>query len=654
MNNSNENVLPNIRTPKEFYVVLSIIIFLIICLFLIYFKVNIFQKPNSSDQTVIASVFVIFFFCIIIFSLCFLLLPTMKDIKKLFEQISNVSYFIIYTIGIIVYFSFVPEDTTDTYAYIIVPITAILGIVLFYLSVTHNYADTFNINYERIKMILLFVCLIIIFIIYYIKDPGGYISKYFGYTLLIAILIGVFAFLYLIIVITLPDKPNTGVNDSNNLLSNKFNLFSTFLNLGFIVFIFIIFMLVYGYKVWGYDYNGFFENAGMTAVFTIIVLIISILWLILISVNTFPELINNSTSLNYLSVFKRSLLILFGIIVSCLFIIWIVYSIQNYTGESSIPSLLLNIAIVIIILGLIYKTINVKFPSGNNKKNAFLSLILNSIFYIPCIFNNLFDSIGKMISGNFSGDAGSLLMILITIAIVIIYFKMPSVFNIINTQGGQQLLNKPINTDMEYPLGNYEYLNGSTEYDYQYAISFWVFINSAGPNMNENYNKFNSLLNYANKPNILFNGKTNTLMVTTAQTSENSSKIQNKNKNKLTDLDDNGNRILYVQEKFPLQKWHNIIINYSGGILDIFINGELVKSNNNVVPYYTLDNLTIGANDGIEGGICNVIYFKKSLTTRNIYFLYNMVKNKTPPVLNDSNATILVKNVEQIKTSTTS
>jgi hypothetical protein len=26
-----------------------------------------------------------------------------------------------------------------------------------------------------------------------------------------------------------------------------------------------------------------------------------------------------------------------------------------------------------------------------------------------------------------------------------------------------------------------------------------------------------------------------------------------------------------------------------------------------------------------------------------------MVKNKTPPVLNDSNATILVKNVEQIK-----
>jgi hypothetical protein len=60
-----------------------------------------------------------------------------------------------------------------------------------------------------------------------------------------------------------------------------------------------------------------------------------------------------------------------------------------------------------------------------------------------------------------------------------------------------------------------------------------------------------------------------------------------------------------------LQKWNDILINYSNGIMDIFLNGELVNSSNNVVPYFNLDNLTVGENDGIKGGIRNVIYNKK-------------------------------------------
>jgi hypothetical protein len=113
---------------------------------------------------------------------------------------------------------------------------------------------------------------------------------------------------------------------------------------------------------------------------------------------------------------------------------------------------------------------------------------------------------------------------------------------------------------------------------------------------------------------------------------------------KLTDLDQNGNRILYENSNFLLQKWNNIIINYNGGVLDIFLNGELVKSNIGVVPYYKLDNLTIGEDGGIEAGICNVVYFRKPLSATNIYYLYNMVKDRSPPVLNESNTTILVKN----------
>jgi hypothetical protein len=127
-----------------------------------------------------------------------------------------------------------------------------------------------------------------------------------------------------------------------------------------------------------------------------------------------------------------------------------------------------------------------------------------------------------------------------------------------------------------------------------------------------------------------------------------------KNKNvKLIDYDDNGNRIIYVNNNFLLQKWNNIIINYSGGVLDIFLNSELVKSNRGIVPYYTLDNLTIGTDEGIEGGICNVVYFRRPLTTSNIFYLYNMIKDRSPPVLNDSNKTILVENVNKTVSSIT-
>ena len=49
--------------------------------------------------------------------------------------------------------------------------------------------------------------------------------------------------------------------------------------------------------------------------------------------------------------------------------------------------------------------------------------------------------------------------------------------------------------------------------------------------------------------------------------------------------------------------------------------------------------------DTHKGGFCNVIYFKQALNSSNIYYLYNMVKGRTPPVLNDSNTKITKENI---------
>jgi len=643
--NTNTNILENIQNPKVFYMVFAVIIFLIICLLLIYFKTNIFLKKSNSVQESTKNIVSILFFCLFIFIICITLIPNFKDIKELFLQISNVTYAVIYTIGVILFFGFIPSDTINTYAYIILPLAAILGVGVFYAAGSYSYFDEFNVNYERIKMLILFFCLITTFFIFYKEDPGGYISKYFGESTLFAIIIGAFALLYLIIVITLPDRPG---NDSTNLF-NKFSPFTNIIAKGFYVYLFVF--IVLSIYIFQNNISSLFNDKISSVAFFVISLIILVIWGILLVVNSFPGLVDKNATTTTLLLAKRSLLMVFGIVISSLLIVWIATTIQDYSGQSTIASLLLNIAIITIILGILYKTIYVTFPSGNNKKNGFFNLIMSTLFYIPCLFNGVFDSAVKLSAGNYSnGDATSLFILLVTLGLFVLYFNIPSVFNIINKQGGKQLVNKPVNTNTQYALGTYESLNGSEQYDYQYGISFWVFVHSAPPNFNESYNKYTSLLNFGGKPNVLYNGKNNTLMITMDQDYDtykdaSGNLVDKKNLYKLMDFDEDGNRILYKNENFLLQKWNNIIINYTGGVLDIFLNGELVKSNIGVVPYYKLDSLTIGQENGIEGGICNLVYFRKPLTTTNMYFLYNMVKNKTPPVLNQENSTILVNNI---------
>jgi hypothetical protein len=91
-----------------------------------------------------------------------------------------------------------------------------------------------------------------------------------------------------------------------------------------------------------------------------------------------------------------------------------------------------------------------------------------------------------------------------------------------------------------------------------------------------------------------------------------------------------------------LQKWNHIVLNYHGGVLDIFLNGELLKSVNNMVQYYTLDSLTVGENDGFHGGICSIVYYHKVLTRNDIYFIYNMLKNEENPVTEKHNFTTIM------------
>ena len=91
--------------------------------------------------------------------------------------------------------------------------------------------------------------------------------------------------------------------------------------------------------------------------------------------------------------------------------------------------------------------------------------------------------------------------------------------------------------------------------------------------------------------------------------------------------------VVYETTDFKLQRWNNIIINYDGGTLDIFINGTLVSSTGNIVPIMSYDEIAVGSNNGLSGGVCNVVYFPKPLSISKIASLYKNLKYKNPPII---------------------
>ena len=91
--------------------------------------------------------------------------------------------------------------------------------------------------------------------------------------------------------------------------------------------------------------------------------------------------------------------------------------------------------------------------------------------------------------------------------------------------------------------------------------------------------------------------------------------------------------IEYIIDGPPLQKWNNLVINYDGGHLDIFMNSKLVRSFPSVVPYMSFDQLTVGEDNGLGGGICNVVYFPVSISRERIITNYKLLKNINPPII---------------------
>ena len=357
---------------------------------------------------------------------------------------------------------------------------------------------------------------------------------------------------------------------------------------------------------------------------------------------------------------------------------------QDASNPESLGHIIFNLLLFCAMLGIIYKLAN---AGGFLDKNPYYRLVLNIILYIPCLLIIALNSVISLFNGSnsvislFNGSNKSSIhtppkpfeykMLVLSLVLLLCYFTWvflgkPFIRTKYLKQGGQQLVNQPIQTDVLTNIASFQSLSGTETFNYQYAISFWFYLDSFSPSTNSSYLKVVPILSFGENPSIKYSSVNNTLYITVKQQSDGTNVIDYVHKKeteikpdtsekwksvqeKITeaiekvkeipfgnDIDAEGNRIIYKHSDVLLQKWNHIVLNYNGGTLDVFYNGKLVKSAIEVVPYMKMDMLTVGTENGISGNVANLIYFKNPLDILTINTLYTSLKDKNPPSIPDN------------------
>ena len=339
-----------------------------------------------------------------------------------------------------------------------------------------------------------------------------------------------------------------------------------------------------------------------------------------------------------------------GVSCSIIFTMFLVFMIFNTSNTSPTFSIILNVLIISTLLTLMYKVL-VRSPILQSW--PWFRLVVNTILYIPCILAGILDVIVTQIyKEKEKTKLPEVILLVISILLIAIYYLLPMGMQWVSStyRGGKTLVNESVILKQPYTIASYIPLNDMDPksafpvYEYNYALSLWLYLDALPPSTSAAFDKYTPVFSYGGKPSILYKASNNTMMITAKIKDLTDDMIARTNSEK----DENGDVIIYKLENVLLQKWNHILINYNGGILDIFYNGKLVKSAKNIVPYMELDAMTIGSANGINGAICNVVYYNDVLDSNSILALYNSVKDKTPPTLSfaESNADLISKNVQ--------
>lgn len=272
------------------------------------------------------------------------------------------------------------------------------------------------------------------------------------------------------------------------------------------------------------------------------------------------------------------------------------------------------------------------FFSNALKRNEGLSgLIVNIIFYLPCLLIDFVNYIRKEFN-----DTTHTVYYLFVIELIIIlgYFYIPTLVNKFLLKEGIKILPDSLFLDNEHILSGSDRVQKISpkvfdvkdpEYRKNYSMSMWIYLNDQPKNF-AGYAKETNIFNYADgAPRITYE----------YENKEDEEENEKVNVYLTNNNEMSSNINLKMSSKVKKQRWNHFVINYNSHYADLFINGKLENSVNlsmHTPTYSPSDTIKVGAEDGLDGAIANITYYTDVLTKTQIANEYTLLRNKKPPV----------------------
>jgi len=326
----------------------------------------------------------------------------------------------------------------------------------------------------------------------------------------------------------------------------------------------------------------------------------------------------DSTFRTQIKSYLKSLLLLFGFTSIVVFLGYL-YIISDTTTQSNMTSII-SIGFVLIGLFLLYKIRYDTNDNGNENTFMFAKLLtepfvlLYNLGYITyckltSFINKLSNSDERLLLVQsiikwFNVNKKVFIIIVACVVFLLYEFGYPYAQKKMTNVFSDQLVSTPIFLNTSKVIGNIDNLYGrNNRRNYTFSLQAWIYIDQNTPNENMASNTDTTILNYGGVPHVTYNSKTRTCTIFIKQGA-------------------NMEKPIFKTRELQLQKWNYLVFNYTNATMDVFLNTKLVATENNIVPFMTKDEIISGSNEGISGGIKNVVYSKSPLTTFEMMSTY--------------------------------